>query len=190
MNQDGYTLAETLAALAMIGLAIGGLTAGVRVIGLNQAAATRHLADGHSLGGAEQVLSRLFAGQGPFQSSDAGGLRADGRRLSFTCADASPCSASLDSGGLGERLSVVKGRETEVAILPGVRSARFAYAGTQTLARVWPPASKDPEDLRSVLILDGSGANEVPIVIARLWREQPVTCAFDPIRQNCRAAAQ
>ena len=188
MNQDGYTLAETLAALLMIGLAIGGLAAGVRVIGLDQTAAARHVTDGRSLYGAERALSRLFEGQGPFLSSDAAGLRADDRHFSFSCAAASPCSASLGDDGRGESLSVTGPHGADVVRLPGATSARFAYVGSRTLGAAWPPQTQDPETLQSVVIL--AGASQAPIVTARLWRQQPVSCAFDPISQNCRVVAQ
>ena len=49
MNDDGYTLAEMLAALVTIALATGGLIEGTRVIGMWQGQAARAVGDGRSL---------------------------------------------------------------------------------------------------------------------------------------------
>ncbi|MDR3509243.1 MAG: type II secretion system protein [Caulobacteraceae bacterium] len=186
MNQDGYTLAETLAALVMIGLAMGGLTAGVRVIGLNQAATGRNLVQGQDLRVADQALSRLFQDQGPFLSSDSAGLRGATTELSFPCG-ASVCGAKILADGAGSVLRF-NGRASGQGLhLPRAQSARFAYVGTAGLSDRWPPRGAGQDTLRGVMVLADNGRGESPVADARLWRDQPVACAFDPISQVCRA---
>ena len=185
MSQDGYTHAETLAALVMIGLAIGGLTAGVRVIGLDQAATTRRLADGHGVAEAQRALATLFEGRGPFLSSEADGLRGDPGRLAFDCGAAGGCGASLNEGS-GAALLNISGRNGgETIQMPGVPAARFLFVGSRTVGDRWPPVDPDPQTLRSIVIETG-GAQPTPVAAVRLWREHPITCAFDPISQACR----
>ncbi len=191
MSQDGYTLAETLAALVMIGLAMGGLTAGVRVIGINQSAADRRLTQTKVGLETDRTLGRLFAGQGPFNTNDVQGLRADEHALDFECGAAVRCGAWMTKDTKGIGLSVVDPHGRTSVPLPGVRSARFAYVGSTATTEVWPPNLRDQADsetLRSVLVLADRGAGEAPIASARIWRQQPLSCAFDPISETCRTA--
>jgi type II secretory pathway pseudopilin PulG len=64
VSEAGYTLVETLAALMMIGLAIGGLIEASHVLGRMQAGAGRSLAETARLRGAGEAMRRLFEGQG------------------------------------------------------------------------------------------------------------------------------
>lgn len=187
MSEDGYTLAETLAALVMIGLAVGGLTAGVRVIARGQAMTAKHIARGRDLEAVQATLASLLVGQGPFESVDQHGLQGRADQFSFDCAAARSCGASLSSEPEGERLTI-RGRDGLSALrLTGVRAARFTYAGQRQISANWPPGGTEPDRLASVIVLADLGRGETPLANVRLWREQPPDCAFDPISQTCRA---
>jgi type II secretory pathway component PulJ len=55
-GQQGYTATEALAALAILGLAVGGLTAGLHVLGREQSAAGSALKHAASLRSGTQQL--------------------------------------------------------------------------------------------------------------------------------------
>ena len=189
MNQDGYTLAETLAALVMIGLAIGGLTAGVRVIGRSQAEAERHMAEGRRFEALQAALTGLFSGEGPFESTDPHGLVGDAQQFSFACAKAMACGAALSADQNGERLTI-RGQTGQSAVrIAGVRAVRFSYIGLRQITTVWPPKGPDSDTLHSVIVLADRGLGEAPTANVRLWREHPLACAFDPISQTCRSVS-
>lgn len=190
MSQDGYTLTETLAALLMIGLAIGGLSAGVRVIGLHQSAALRNISYSHDFRGADLALAKLFAGQGPFVSTERSSLAGTSDRFSFPCSGTKPCEAALSETPSGARLTV-QGVSGDADIpLPRVKQASFAYVSADGPRSSWPPAHGQAETLRSIIVVgEGSGVG-APLASVRLWREQPVACAFDPISQDCRVPTQ
>ena len=143
---DGYTLGECLVALFVISLAIGGLSAGTMTIGKLQAQAGRLAADDRIVRGAQERMTRLLEGAGPFPSvGDSFQGAADGFRFD--------CGAELEKGGCRVWLSPGAGGLTlhtsgprqvsNSLLLPGVRSAQFVYAGTRTIGPVWPSGTTD-----------------------------------------------
>ena len=195
MSQDGYTLAETLAALVIIGLAIGGLTEGVRTLGQIQTLTGRAMADGRVLRAAHEGLSRLLDGEGPFTTGDPKGVTGAAGRFSFDCGASAACGAALAPTTGGEQLSLTGPSGTaRTLILRGVSAARFSYEGSLSVDPVWPPApaadgSARPQTLRAVTVLGVGSAGEAPVTRARVWAEQPSACAFDIIGQVCRKAS-
>jgi hypothetical protein len=190
MNDDGYTVAEVLAALVMIGLAIGGLTMGVRVIGQIQISAVRAAAADTAMRGVQDGLTGLLADQGPFTIKDPDAFVGSGRGFSFRCIRPSPCGAQLSAAGGGLDLILQTGsRASQTLILPGTTAAHFAYASERGVSLFWPPKTDSAQTLRSVtLVRDQAGG--APIASARIWREQPADCAFDPVSGDCRVPAQ
>ena len=186
MSEDGYTLAETLVALATIGLAMGGLTAGVRLIGLNQASTNQGLIAGHELRAADQVFSKLLAVQGPFASDDLQPLHGAAQAFSFDCGAPKPCSAQLAGAHGVLNLMIQSQTEATLARLPDVWRAHFLYVGSRTEGTIWPPNDKDPEVLQSVVLVEDSSHGATPLAVAPVWREEGVNCVFDPVVGNCR----
>lgn len=190
MSQAGYTLAETLAALLIIGLAFAGLTEGVRVIGLFQTATARTTKDVAALWTSQNALDQLLRRQGPFRSDDPKRLVGDKTGFSFDCGAKSPCGARLMANGHEPLLRVVdSGGEVAVTSLPNVDSASFAYSDSGQVNANWPPSPGERRLLKSIFLVGHSALGDVPLATARLWREQEVDCHFDPIAQDCRTAA-
>jgi hypothetical protein len=50
----------------------------------------------------------------------------------------------------------------------------------------WPPASGAREALQFVALVDETPSGVTPLLIARVWVEEPAVCAFDPVLQDCR----
>lgn len=182
MSDHGYTLAEMLAALLIIGLAMAGLTQAVRVLSLFQSAAARATGEQRLLRRAEVDLARLLDGQGPFRSTEDM-LVGDGRGFDFDCGRAARCSARLVSAANKTRLLITGATEEQVALKEDVH---FTYATEKATFAAWPPAG----ELRTLRAVNLVGARAEPILSARLWVQQSGDCAFDAIAQDCREAVR
>jgi len=187
MSEDGYTLAEMLAALLMIGLAMAGLTQAVRVLGLFQSSAARLEGQQRAIRVAELNLANLMDGQGPFRSTEAtfsGGPTS----FQFDCGRPKPCGARLQPNAGGARIVTSNDHGDEkVALLPEGAEGHFTYVGDKAALSSWPPAG-ERETLKAINLMQGSGQG--PLVTTRLWVEQGADCAFDAIAQDCREAVQ
>lgn len=186
MSQDGYTLAEALAALLIVGLAIGGLTQGVYVLGRLQAANGRATADARAVRAADRALVALLAEQGPFTSKDPERFTGDRRAFHFECGGAVPCGARLVGQARGARLAITgaEGRVSEFS-LPNVPDPWFVYVDAVGRSDAWPPAGPH-RTLSAVSLVSGPAGQETPLANARLWIEQAPDCQFDSISQDCR----
>ncbi len=185
-GEDGYTLVEMLAALAILGLAMTGLAESMNAIRLTQGAAARAIGGDQTLARAGRGLSRVLDGQGPFRSGDgARGLTGQATAFGYVCGKAR-CGARLTAAGTGALL-VLSGPNgwSDTAPLPGVRTARFVYDDGPERLDVWPPAPDHSGVLRSVTIL----ADDAPVASTRLWIQQAAACAFDSITADCRGTA-
>jgi type II secretory pathway pseudopilin PulG len=189
MSDEGYTLAETLAAVAMIGMAITGLGQGMFVIAQYQGAANATIAREQAARAADQGLRRLLFDSGPFrapQNRDGFVGRADG--FDFECGQDAACGAAVASSPAGARVTFRNSSGVERSIvLPGVRSARFTYAAAGASGGQWPPASPENQLLRTVALVETpSGA---PLAVAKLWIDHETPCAFDAVLSDCGPAS-
>jgi hypothetical protein len=189
MKDDGYTLAEMLIAFVMIGLAVGGLTQGTRLIGLMQASAATAVQQARSLRLAHEGMDRLLQGQGPFSTRDrsAGAFNGSSTGFSFDCAKISRCGASLRTDDHGALLSISgpTGQATTMA-LPGIISARFLYGGDSLVGPVWPLATDKPQSLKWITLVRDRAGDPTPVMSVRLWVDEVPTCQFDTITRDCR----
>jgi len=182
VNDAGYTLVETMAALAIVSLAVGGLTAAVQTLGRQQRAVTETLLAAEAPAAARAALQRMLDGQGPFRAHEPGRFTGDATRLAFDCGEPQPCRAELVDAIGGQVLRATAGGR--IRDLPLRRAGlRFRYRGTSGPFEAWPPVSPARQALRSLAL----GAPGAPALVeARVWAEQPAACAFDPILQDCR----
>lgn len=189
MNQDGYTLAETLAALVIIGLAVGGLVGGVDLLGRLQAKATGSVNQTDRRTRLEAAFARSLEHEGPFRSDDARGLTGDGERLSYACGER-VCSAELDRKKR-ETMLVLSGRDGVIrSIAVGEGAYVFDYQDERGREPDWPPADRSqPRMLRAIAIVKPRMGEELPLAEARIFAEQPAACAFDAISRTCRTEA-
>jgi prepilin-type N-terminal cleavage/methylation domain-containing protein len=188
MTDDGYTLAEMLVALVIIGLTIGGMTQGVHAIGRLQGMTGRVLADGRNFNRVGVGLDQLVEDRGPYSSTPSSLFYGVASGFSFACDNPAPCGAVLTPAKGGVDLRVVEpDGSSRVFALPGVQSAHFTYAGTRTYGPVWPAASPEPQTLRTIgLVATTADGGDAPIASVRLWPEQGLDCEFDAITRVCR----
>jgi prepilin-type N-terminal cleavage/methylation domain-containing protein len=185
MTDDGYTLAEMLAALAILGMAVGGLGLVTSLIARQQLAAHRisiRLAEERA---ADRALGLWLADQDPAS------LSGDDRRLSAACGPAI-CTARLEADRLRTVL-ILQGRSRAVRRLR-LRQPRlrFSYSDGLGQVAVWPQPGKDEEGAKAAVprTLVLAAANDIPLAVARVWPREPRDCQFDAIAGACRGASR
>lgn len=188
MSDAGYTLAEMLAALMVIGLAFGGLAQGAAVVGRMQGGATRTVHQAAASADLARALDDVAGSSGPFVSDGRGAFAGVPDAFGFDCADGARCGASLASASDGAWLTLARGLQQKRLRLPAGGSAHFVYVDDVGSSSRWPVAGGTPRMLRSISLEVGSGANEVLLAQTRLWIEEPPQCVFDSVAQGCRAA--
>lgn len=187
MSEAGYTLVETLTALSMVGLAMGGVAAGMQVIGRQQLLASNVVAADQKMRAAQARLEDLFRRGEPYRSHEADRFMGQSAAVQFACGAAATCEARLAPVAEGVQLHVMdaEGREHETP-LAAEGGARFLYQGSLTTSAVWPPVEPGRQALRAVLVVTPSETGEIALLHARLWAEQPRRCDYDPILRDCR----
>lgn len=181
MSENGYTLADALAALFMIGLALAGLSEGMFVVGRQQRAATEDARAAALMRGADQGLARavaLYAPQG--SPTDFVG---DPVRAEFSCSGTQSCRLQVvDEGGKSVLVLTLPEGGTERTSLPGA-GAHFAYQHGAGTSASWPV---EGARLRALMLRSQDGGL---IAHRRMRIEQSAECAFDPVVRACRAPA-
>jgi prepilin-type N-terminal cleavage/methylation domain-containing protein len=187
VSEAGYTLTETLAALAVIGLAIGGLSLGMQVVGAQQAALGGVVLTAQSARAAETWLERRLADAAPFRAHEPERLSGDAEGFRFDCARAQPCAAGIVDDDRGRRLRLFAGEGEPLTFrLADDAATRFVYRGAGDLLAAWPPTGGARQALSSVALLQGEGPAQRVVFETRIRIEQPLDCQFDAILQDCR----
>jgi hypothetical protein len=187
VKDAGYTAVEALAALAILGLAVSGLTGGLKVIGLSERATSVKVSQTLAIRTASGELAMLVAGQGPFRSDSPEAFAGDGRSFSFPC-DGGSCGAQLSDTGMS--ISRPTGSPRGV-LLSGADHLRFSYLGSQSQVSAWPPAppprpAPQWQVLRTVLVQDA--VNGDVVLVTPIATQQAADCQYDGILQDCRKA--
>ncbi|MDO8297669.1 MAG: hypothetical protein Q7T19_14660 [Caulobacter sp.] len=183
MKDDGYTLAEALAAMLILGLAMGGLVEGARLIGRMQAPVVAARND-------DQALRRAEAGLAELMRRRAGGdesLTGDGQALRFNCS-AETCGLSVDGDDGRPSLTVRRGEVAQSFPLPPAGKISLVYFARDGRFDRWPQPGP-AKDMTGVMVVGTSARGELPLVVARSWIEHPKTCEFDMIAKGCRTSA-
>lgn len=187
MNEDGYTLTDSLAALAVLGLTVGGLTGSLHLIGRAHSATNTAVENTRSIEALNQRVTRLLNENAPILSAADGALAGDRRGFSIACGEQELCRAEILTEGDQEMVRLTQGSlPVTEAKLTRNGGARFVYTSPIGSFEAWPPNDPMSQSLQSISLIEGDGADPSPVVQARIWVEQPVNCAFDPIGQSCR----
>ena len=186
---DGYTAAEALAALAILGLAMAGLTTSMGLIGAGQQKAREQLQQAVAQRAVNERLERLLAIGAPFRSDEADQLIGDSQDLEIDCGGAR-CAARIQDGQLIFR----SGAGSEKALqLPQGEAPRFVYVGSYSTGEIWPPSALPPpapswQVLKAIVIQSDVNKAKIPLAVARVWRQQRTDCEYDVVIQDCRGA--
>ena len=189
MNDHGYTLAEALTALLMIGLAMGGLTESVNVLAhaSTRAEGIRVRAQSFSVG--RRAFASLPQDLGPFLVGPGGEpaawLRGSDREASFACASRTACSVRLIPEGAALRIDVASGDRTRSFVAPGASQARLAYLSAidGQVSDAWPNG-RNKDRLAAIEL----HADEVVLAELRLPKSQEGACTFDIGMGGCMSA--
>jgi len=187
MSDAGYTLTETLAALAVVGMAIGGLSLGVQVIGPLQLSASKTVTHVQSTRSSQELLEELLAQGAPFSSHAPDDLSGGAEGFRFSCGAPAPCVVQVVVAGKVSRLQIATGHTPSTTVgLPLAGAAHFVYRSVKGSSDVWPPTDSTRQTLRSVALLQATDQGEMAVLDARTWSEQRAACDFDPVMQDCR----
>jgi hypothetical protein len=183
-RREGFTLADTMAAMLIISLAMVGLLQGTQMIArVQRANAVQHesLVEARAL---QATLQAAFRAPGADDGNLSRRLRGDSSRVAFACGSRD-CSAALAARAGRNWLETRMGDVARAAPVGRVGGAvRFVYVGRHGHYEAWPADSAPiGETLRAVRIEDG----ERPLASVRVWLEQSVDCNYDLISHQCRA---
>lgn len=185
MRDAGYTAMEALAALAILGLALGGLTGGLKVIALGESRAAAKVAGSFDLGTADRELAALVQGQGPFRSDEPDAFTGDARSFEFPCGSGT-CGAELTDVGLTVTQPPAAPRTIP---LSGADRLQFSYVGSQSQVPAWPAAppsgTAQPWQVLQTILLQDAASGE-PVVATRITIQQAADCQYDGIIKDCR----
>jgi type II secretory pathway pseudopilin PulG len=187
VSEAGYTLTETLAAMAVIGMTVGALSLGVQVIGKLQASTSQVVGQLQSTRAAQQTMEQLLARGAPFGSKRPARLSGTERDFRFECGDPAPCSAHIIDDAKQSRVIVARGLASAPATVAALRGpGRFIYGSAKASSDVWPPSAPGEQALRSIVLMQMAREGETPLIAAKIWSEQAAQCAFDPVVQDCQ----
>lgn len=184
MSDDGYTLAEMLAALAILGMAMGGLGLVVNLIARQQLASNRvstRLMDDRAADGALALW---------LTEQDSQTLNGDDRRLSATCGPTT-CTARLEADEQRTVLILQARSGPARRLRLRQRDVRFGYLDARGAAAAWPRPDARDEDVqdaapRAILLAAHAARTVAPLAVARVWTREPRDCQFDAIIGTCR----
>ncbi len=185
MSEGGYTAADALSALAIVGLAMGGLTTGLHVMGQTERAVATSVTTGVEMRQARAALERLVGEGGPFRSDTVDGFEGDSAAFSFPCG-ATRCSAETTATGV----RILTPESAQVVALRSKGPLEFSYVGGEGPSPVWPPAPLSPpapswQPLQAIIVRDGE-LNR-PLASVRIHVTQAADCDFDVVTQDCRS---
>ena len=182
MNDGGYTLVEMLAAVSILGLAFGGLAESASIMGRLQRHATLEAQAAAHESVLQNSLSLLLRGAGPFPGN--GSFVGQPAAFEFT-RDGSACRAAIDAKGAAAELKMTCAALTSTTAVPA--SAAFRYADTDDVGPDWPTAGKPDLLLKSVSLIDTRNGDR-PLATTLISVDEPATCLFDVVAQQCRGA--
>jgi prepilin-type N-terminal cleavage/methylation domain-containing protein len=172
VDDRGYTLAEMLAALMIVGLVIGGVAGGVTAAARLQRQGAERARAAESAAALANGLTALLREQGPFSSAGGVKLAGDRRGFSFACAGGGACSAAVGRGGRAASILLVGPGRNATIRWPGWVAPTFEYIGSKTTGDHWPPDNPtDWQRLRAVAVTDAG--SDVPLATVRIWVEAP-----------------
>lgn len=185
MGEAGYTLAETLTALAIMGLAMSGVASGMYVVSRQQFAVTDGVAQQSRARAIGEQIEALLALRAPFGAHEPDRLSGDRQGFSFQCGEGAPCRVALAEGGEELRIEGPRGAAKEISI-PGKGNLAFLYQGARSAGPSWPTGDLVRQPLSSISLVREEGGDEQVLFVARIEAEQPAECQFDPVMQDCR----
>ncbi|HYE47263.1 MAG TPA: hypothetical protein VEA44_15980 [Caulobacter sp.] len=181
MNREGYSLADTLAAMLIIGLAMVGLFQGVGLIARTQTTNNAEALANQRSRAVQRGLDTLFASH---THRPIGGLLVgEPSAIAFPC-DAANCSARLTRrhGRTWLEVRHARGRATAL-VAPTDHPVSFRFASRAQETDRWPAADAPAEEpLRGVRIVDG----EQVVAAVTLRVEQSPDCIYDLVTHACR----
>lgn len=176
-DDDGYTLAEALTALAIVALAMVGLTQAVRLATTQASTAARLHGRAADLAAAQRLFAIFPQSAGPFDAVNRD-LIGDARRLVFACGRRASCTMEIAAVGRGVRLSAAGEGMAQAVVLDRRVKPTLRYVSSDGIvSTTWPQEGQDAR-LAAVMLTDGDAV----LAIQRFVVNADLSCrsASDP----------
>jgi type II secretory pathway pseudopilin PulG len=185
-REAGYTLIETLMALTVVAMSVAGLTAGVQVLSRQQTIVAAAAVQTEAARSAQATLDRILDRSAPYRSQEPQHLSGESQALRLDCGEAGPCAFTLAAAPGGAVFRVSADGVQRAWHLAATGRTHFIYVGALDVGEVWPPDSGRRQALRSISVADDAPDGVRTLLKSRVWVEEPASCAFDPVLQDCR----
>jgi hypothetical protein len=184
MDDQGFSLADALGGLFIVGLSVAALTQAAMVMTRGERATADDLATTSAMTRLEMGLQSILPTGEPVRArGQAVALVGDASAFRSRC-DAGACTLSLAEGG---RARFARGTRTWTVRTPGPGQTRLRYLDNAgALFDRWP-AQGAVGRLSAIAIMDSEG-EAAPLALIRLWPEQEGRCAYDPVLGDCLPA--
>lgn len=170
---NGFTLTDMLAAMLILGLALAGLGQGMFALARLQGATNRTAQAASQARAADAALDRLLGAASPE------GLAGDARSLTAPC-NPSECSIRLEEpSGAAPILHLDARGATLTITLPQGAAPRLVFLSDGGPVSAWPTPN------RRLMGVQIEGADGRVLAYHRIWRQQSLDCAFDPVSRRC-----
>jgi prepilin-type N-terminal cleavage/methylation domain-containing protein len=179
-DDGGYTLTEALVALAIVALALAGVTQAARLATRQTASAARGHDAARDLAAVQALLSRAPAGLGPFYS-DEPTFRGDKLGARFACARSRPCGLRLVNSS--DQVQVIRDwgeRPRKITITRRVEGHLSFITQDGAVETAWPVGGSDAR-LAAIALSDGDRL----LAVLRLPVENRPGCVGRPRLGSC-----
>ena len=182
MDDKGYTLAEALTALVMVGLAMAGAGEAVHFLSGSFSRLQGQSAAASERAFAQHALMSLPSDLGPFRN-DTGSFSGSPGMISFPCDVRDQCSIALNPTQGATTMFVTQGKHQRSLAMHNLPKLHFTFLSADD-GSAWPfwPNGRSQDRLGGVVL--SSGATSVAYL--RLSKVQPDVCAFDLASGDCR----
>lgn len=180
-SEAGYTMADALAGLLMISLAMLGLAQALQVGSRLQRRTAEAVSITAGARKAQAMLDRSVAAHGPFSARD-GRLAGDERALAITGESGAPIRVRLTRADQGESMRLEGAGAPQTIQLPNRTGLVFRYYDADGVGhKTWPEGG---DNLAAIAIIPSERASD-PLVWSTVWPDQAADCALDPTTFDC-----
>jgi hypothetical protein len=181
MDNRGYTLAEALTALVMIGLAMAGAGAAIHLLSGSSGRMKDRTAAATEAAQVQHAIAGLPPDLGPFKS-DGGDFSGGPASMSFDCRLPERCAVESPISGPASLIVLAPPHRQSIA-LNHLGRVQFAYLSARdgSIWRTWPDGRAN-DRLGGVALAAAGRA----VAFLDLPRAQPDVCGFDLATGQCR----
>lgn len=162
-DDSGYTLTEALVALAIVALALAGVTQAARLATRQSLGAARGHETSNERAALQRLLSKAPSGLGPY-FADEPSFVGDQSQARFDCLQERPCTLQLITTGEKLQIDADWGQRPMSIAITGHPSGRLSYVSSDGVTQGSWPIEGSTARLSAIVFLDG----DKPLAVMRL----------------------